>query len=98
MGMIEGAKILTTDESFALRVLAKHTRISDREVLKQSYSYLRPYFLKVPYPSQRAIKDTLDALAKDLPNAKDADPRDFIDNSVLKEIEASGYIEAVYGK
>jgi hypothetical protein len=59
---------------------------------------LRPYFLKRPYPSTRAIKDTLDVLAKDLPKAKDADPRDFIDNSVLKEIEASGYIEKVYGK
>lgn len=98
MAMIEGAKILTRDEEFALRVLAKHTRISDREVLKQSYNYLRPYFLKVPYPSARAIKDTLDVLAKDLPKAKDADPKDFIDNSVLKEIEASGYIEKVYGK
>src|SRR5262245_13264830 len=98
MAMIEGAKILTTDEEFALRVLAKHTRISDREVLKLSYHYLRPYYLKVPYPSARAIKDTLDVLAKDIPKAKDADPRDFIDNSVLKEIEASGYIESVYGK
>jgi ABC-type nitrate/sulfonate/bicarbonate transport system substrate-binding protein len=98
MAMIEGAKILTTDEEFSLRVLAKHTRISDREVLKQSYDYLRPYYLKVPYPSVRAIKDTLDALAKDLPKAKDADPRDFIDNSIVKEIEASGFIEAVYGK
>jgi NitT/TauT family transport system substrate-binding protein len=98
MAMIEGARILTKDEEFALRVLTKHTRISDREVLKQSYSYLRPYFLKVPYPSPRAIKDTLDVLAKDLPKAKDADPREFIDNSVLKEIEASGYIESIYGK
>ena len=98
MAMIEGAKILKSDEEFSLRVLTKHTRISDREVLKQSYSYLRPYFLKVPYPSARAIKDTLDVLAKDLPKAKDADPRDFIDNSILKEIEASGYIESVYGK
>jgi NitT/TauT family transport system substrate-binding protein len=98
MAMIEGAKILTKDEEFALRVLTKHTRISDREVLKQSYTYLRPYFLKVPYPSSRAIKDTLDVLAKDLPKAKDADPREFIDNSVLKEIEASGYIENIYDK
>jgi NitT/TauT family transport system substrate-binding protein len=98
MAMIEGAKILTSDEEFALRVLGKHTRISDREILKQSYSYLKPYFLKVPYPSVSAIKDTLDVLAKDLPRAKDADPREFIDNSVLKEIEASGHIENVYGK
>ena len=98
MAMIEGAKILTTDEDFALRVLARHTRIADRDTLRQSYTYLRPYFLKRPYPSTRAIKDTLDVLAKDLPKAKDADPRDFIDNSVLKEIEANGFIESVYGK
>jgi NitT/TauT family transport system substrate-binding protein len=98
MAMIEGAKILKTDEEFSLRVLAKHTRISDREVLKQSYNYMRPYFLKLPYPSFRSIKDTLDILAKDIARAKDADPREFIDASVLKEIEASGYIETVYGK
>lgn len=98
MAMIEGAKILTSDEEFSLRVLTKHTRISDREVLRQSYNYLRPYFLKLPYASARAIKDTLEALAKDLPKAKDADPKDFIDNSVLKEIEATGYIESIYGK
>jgi len=98
MAMIEGAKILTTDEEFAMRVLAKHTRISDREVLQQSYRYIKPYFLKVPYPSTRAIKDTLDALAKDLPKAKDADPRDFVDLSIVKEIEASGFIASVYGK
>ena len=98
MAMIEGAKILKTDEEFSLRTLAKHTRISDREVLRQSYNYLKPYFLKLPYASSRAIKDTLDALAKDLPKAKEADPNDFIENSILKEIEATGYIESVYGK
>jgi ABC-type nitrate/sulfonate/bicarbonate transport system substrate-binding protein len=98
MAMIEGAKILTTDEEFAMRVLAKHTRISDREVLKQSYNYMKPYFLKAPYPSTRAIKDTLDALAKDLPKAKDADPRDFVDLSIVKEIEASGFIDGMYAK
>jgi hypothetical protein len=52
----------------------------------------------LPYASPRAIKDTLEALAKDLHKAKDADPKDFIDNSVLKEIEATGYIESIYGK
>ena len=98
MAMIEGTKALTTDEEFAMRVLTKHTRIADREVLKQSYHYIKPYFLKAPYPSTRAIKDTLDALAKDLPKAKDADPRDFVDLSIVKEIEASGFIASVYGK
>ena len=44
MAMIEGAKILTTDEEFSLRVLAKHTRISDRDILKQSYTYFAALF------------------------------------------------------
>jgi hypothetical protein len=96
--MIEGAKILKTDEEFSLRVLTKHTRISDRELLQQSYNYVKPHFLRVPYPSPRSIQDTLDILAKDIPKATDADLRDFIDNSILKEIETSGYIESVYAK
>jgi NitT/TauT family transport system substrate-binding protein len=98
MAMIEGAKVLQSNEEFALQVLTKHTRITDRELLKQSYDYIKPYILKVPYPSVRAIKDTLDALAGEIPKAKDADPRDFVDFSVVKEIEASGYIDKVYGK
>jgi NitT/TauT family transport system substrate-binding protein len=98
MGMIEGAKILKTDEEFSLRALAKHTRISDREVLRQSYTYMKPYFLESPYPSFRSIKDTLEILAKDMPKAKDAEPKDFIDNSILKEIEASGYIKSLYNQ
>ena len=67
-------------------------------MLKQSYNYMRPYFLRVPYPYFRLDQLYSDIVAKDMPKAKDADPRDFIDNSVLKEIEASGYIETVYGK
>jgi NitT/TauT family transport system substrate-binding protein len=98
MAMIEGAKVLQTDEEFALRVLGKHTRIAERELLKQSYDYMKPYFLKVPYPSARAIKDTLDALAGEIPKAKYADPDDFVDLSIVKDIEARGYIEKVYGK
>jgi NitT/TauT family transport system substrate-binding protein len=98
MALIEGAKVLQTDQEFALGVLTKHTRIADRDLLKQSYAYMKPYFLKVPYPSARAIKDTLDALAGEIPKARDADPRDFVDLSIVKEIEASGFIDQVYGK
>ena len=98
MGMIEGAKILKTNEEFSIRVLTKYTRISDRNVLERSYNYMRPYFLKMPYPSLRAIKDTLDVLAREIPKAKDADPKEFVDTSVLREIEASGYVENLYSK
>jgi len=96
MAMIEGVKILKTDKEFALPVLAKYTKISDRKLIEQSYNYVSPYFLKVPYPSLKAIKATLEVIAEDIPAAKQARPEDFVDSSLLKEIETSGFIDKLY--
>ncbi len=96
MGMIEGVKILKTDEEFTLPVLAKYTKISDQKLIKRSYDYIRPYFLKVPYPSLKAIKSTLEVIGEDIPKAKQARPEDFVDSSLLKEIEASGFFDKLY--
>lgn len=46
-------KIFTTDKNFTLPVLAKYTKITDRELLDKSYEYLKRYFLQVPYPPSR---------------------------------------------
>jgi len=40
----------------------------------------------------------LEFIAKDNPKARVADPRTFIDGSIVKEIEASGFVEALYKK
>jgi len=97
-GMIEGVKIFTTDKNFTLPVLAKYTKITDRELLDKSYEYLKRYFLKVPYPSIKAIRSTLEVLSDEIPKAKGAKAEDFVDSSLLKEIEASGFVDRLYGK
>ena len=97
-GMIEGIKIFKTDKNFTIPVLAKYTKLTDSELLEKSYAYFRDYFIQVPYPSIRAIKDTLDGLADQIPKAKGARPEDFIDLSLLREIEASGFVEKLYSK
>ncbi len=35
-------------------------------------------------------------LINDFPKAKNADPNSFIDNSVIKPLEESGFIKALY--
>ena len=97
-GMIEGIKIFKTDKNFTIPVLAKYTKLTDNELLEKSYEYFRDYFIRVPYPSIRAIKDTLDVLAEQIPKAKGASPEDFIDISLLREIEASGFVEKLYSR
>lgn len=97
-GMIEGIKIFKTDKNFTIPVLAKYTKLTDNELLEKSYEYFRDYFIRVPYPSIRAIKDTLEVLAEQIPKAKGASPEDFIDISLLREIEASGFVEKLYSR
>jgi len=35
-------------------------------------------------------------LEKDNPNAKSADPKSFVDDSLLREIDQSGFIKKLY--
>ena len=40
----------------------------------------------------------LEFLAQENPKARGADPNSFIDISIIKELEASGFIRDLYGK
>jgi hypothetical protein len=44
------------------------------------------------------VKTMLDDLAVKNPKAATADPRAFVDQSIIKEIEASGLIKQLYKK
>jgi hypothetical protein len=50
----------------------------------------------VPYPSIPGIQTIIDHLAKTRPEARGLRPQDFIDGSVLKEIEESGFVKKLY--
>ena len=52
----------------------------------------------VPYTSLRGVETVLGYIEKDIPKAKTADPKSFVDDSLLKEIEASGFVKTLYAK
>jgi hypothetical protein len=49
-----------------------------------------------PYPSAEGFKTILDELAKKLPAARTANPREFIDARFIQELDKSGYIDGLY--
>ena len=75
---------------------------SDRageDFLVRSYDvYASNQYEQVPYPSIEGVKTVLEFLAQENPKARTADPNSFIDNSIIKELEASGFISGLYGK
>jgi hypothetical protein len=54
------------------------------------------YFENAPYPSLQGVRTVLEFLAKDNPRAANADPKAFIDGSLVKELDGSGFIAKLY--
>ncbi len=78
------------DKAFASRTLAKYMLTGDAEVLDYSYNVSAPLFKPLPYPTLEGIRATLDFIAEREPKARQAEPKDFVDVSLLEEIERTG--------
>jgi hypothetical protein len=49
-----------------------------------------------PYPSIEAVKEALAELGEKDPKVRSAKPEDFVDLSLIKEFDDSGFIDALY--
>ncbi|HEY1231755.1 MAG TPA: ABC transporter substrate-binding protein [Candidatus Binatia bacterium] len=81
---------IKADKAFTVKTLSKYMNTSDNVVLDYSYNTGLPLFRPVPYPTIEGIQATLDFLAEKEPKAKQAQPKDFVDLSLLHEIEKTG--------
>jgi ABC-type nitrate/sulfonate/bicarbonate transport system substrate-binding protein len=78
---------IKADKAFTMKTLSKYMNTSDNVVLEYSYNTGLPLFRPVPYPTLEGIQSALDFLAEKEPKAKQAQPKDFVDLSLLQEIE-----------
>ena len=95
---LEGIYVFKTNKDLALNVLKKYTRLDDLSLVQASYEEMSQRLIRrVPYPDREGIQTIIDQLAKTRPQMKSLNPSDFIDPSILKEIEDSGFIKKLYG-
>ena len=76
--------------------LARYLVTNDSAILDEAYQTFRGIFPRVPYVTEDYIKSVL-ALS-DNPKAASANPKDFMDNRFLKEIEDSGFVQELYAR
>jgi NitT/TauT family transport system substrate-binding protein len=80
-----------------LRIQSAQER--DVKYLELSYNLLADKFYnRVPYANPKAIETTIEFIAGEEPKARGADPKQFLDDSLVREIEASGFIKSLYAK
>ena len=92
---VEGMHRYRTDRDFTVSVQAEYSGIEDRTVAEETYDLTRPGMPPVPYPVVASLQTLLDLMAAELPEAKNADARNFVDDRFLRELVASGFIAAL---
>ena len=96
--MIEAIHIIKTEKEYAKGLIKKNLGVADPEGLERAYKDYSNVFPEAPYPTPDGVKTMLDDLAPKNPKAGSADPRAFVDLTLVKEIEASGLIKQLYRK
>src|SRR5262245_16206524 len=94
---IEGIHYAKTHRKETLDVLAKYLRTDDKEVLDDTYeSIVITLVPEKPYPTQKGVQIILRELGVKDAAARSARPEQFVDTSVIKELDSSGFIDRLY--
>lgn len=94
--LVEALKIGREQPADAQAIIGKYTNISDPKLLEEAYRSFQPTWEKVPYVSREAVQSVLEAATD--PRARTAKPDEFIDDSILKELDSTGFVETLYRK
>ncbi len=94
-GFLEGMKTYLENEEFSVKVIQKWTRAKNRDEVKEAYAQQARHMLRVPHTNLDGVRSILEGMEK-LPGAKGADPRRFVDSSLLDELEKEGFLKGLY--
>jgi NitT/TauT family transport system substrate-binding protein len=97
---IDSVHFMKTERQAGLKILAKHYRVDDKDILERTYdnSITDSKLPRKQYPTLEGIKTILDQLGQKDPKAKAAKPQDFVDTRFVEEFDKSGYVDSLYGR
>jgi hypothetical protein len=80
--------------------VAKYLRLDpekNRDQIEETYRYYSKIFSPKPYATLEGIEFTAQILKKNLPEAKDLQAQDYVNNRFVGQLEKEGFLARVYG-
>jgi NitT/TauT family transport system substrate-binding protein len=90
-GYVEAIHYIHRNRDETRKIVAKYLRLTDSEVLDATYTAFVKTVSKRPAPTLKGIQFLLDEVAGKMPNAKSAKPEQFVDLSLLQQLEKEGF-------
>ena len=90
-GYVEAIYYIYHNKEGTKKIIAKYLRNSDPDVLEAAYQGFVKMVPKKPYPTLKGIQFQLDQFSAKIPQAKSAKPEQFVDLSLLQDLEREGF-------
>ncbi len=90
--LVEGIWAFKSNREGSLRALEKYARLTDRNVLEETYQINRKVLRLVPRTTVAAVRNVLEALADQNPRARGGNPQEFYSNRFIDELEQTGFM------
>ena len=90
----EGVALSRKDPGVAKKAIGRYAKIEDAPTIDGTYDAFAPYWAMNLAVRPEAIKKQFEYLdEKEFSNAKNADPKDFYDNSFVEALSKSGFLK-----
>lgn len=90
-GYVEAINYIQTKRDESKKIIARYMRTNDPEIPDAAVGWFVKRVPNKPYPTLKGIQFLLDELAPQLPQAKNAKPEQFVDLSLLQDLEKEGF-------
>jgi ABC-type nitrate/sulfonate/bicarbonate transport system substrate-binding protein len=94
--MMEAVHYIKTEKESTKAIFSKNLRLSDPEGLERAYKDYNGIFPENLLPTVDGVKTMLDDLAPRNPKAAAANPKNFVDTSLVDELEGAGFLKQLY--
>jgi NitT/TauT family transport system substrate-binding protein len=95
---VESIAFFKQNKEFSIKVLSKYLRNDDRTLMEGSYEIFHEDFISVPYPIMHGLEATYDYVAQTRPEIRTRKPEEFMDPSLMAELDKSGFIKKLYAQ
>ena len=91
-GLVAGLARFRTDREFGVKVLGQNLRETDPKILQETYDFWLKVFPKVPNPGPEDATLFLEFMQV----KESRDWKDFVDTSLMEELDREGFFNSVY--
>jgi NitT/TauT family transport system substrate-binding protein len=96
-GFLEGVHFAKTHREESVRLIREFLNLKEQAEAEETYRVIiQEIQPQKPYPLKESIETVLRIVEKTVPKAKSAKPEDLIDDSVMKKLDESGFIDKLY--